>query len=251
MTRRLVALVAIIVLAACSQADESGEAVTSRIDVFAASSLTDVFADLESGFETQRPEVDIRLNLAGSSALREQIREGAPADVFASASESVMAELVESGHIAGNPSVFARNRLAIAVPAGNPAEVTGLADFGRAELLIGLCAVGVPCGDFARDALHRAGVTPSLDTNEPDVRALLTKVASGELDAGIVYSTDVRVGGAEVEGIEISDDVNEMVPYPIAVTTEAARPSDAEAFVAYILSPDGQATIVRHGFEPA
>jgi molybdate transport system substrate-binding protein len=181
--------------------------------------------------------------------LREQILEGAPADVFASANESVMAELVDEGSIASSVRLFAGNRLRIAVPAGNPGGVGGLDDFDRDELLIGLCAEGVPCGALARTALSDADIDPAIDTNEPDVRALLTRIAADELDAGIVYVTDVRSAGDRVEGIDLPPDVEATAPYPIAVVDGAPNPDGAEAVIGFVLSPDGQAILAAAGFE--
>ena len=167
----------------------SGSSVEGELLVSAAASLTDAFAEIESAFEEANPDVDVVLNLGSSSALREQILEGAPADVFASANTSNMDQVAEAGELSGEAEIFATNSLQIAVPTGNPGGVTGLEDFAREELLIGLCAEDVPCGDFGRQALAKAGVIPSIDTNEPDVRALLTKIEAGELDAGITYVT--------------------------------------------------------------
>jgi molybdate transport system substrate-binding protein len=192
--------------------------------------------------------VDVILNFAGSSALREQILEGAPADVFASANASNMERVVAAGLTAGPVRVFATNRLAIAVPAGNPARVSGLQDFGRAELLLGLCAEQVPCGELARTALSRAGVTPVVDTEEPDVRALLTKIEAGELDAGITYLTDVVAAGAAVEAIEIPDSANPVADYPIAVLTEGRSQQIAAEFVDFVMSEEGRRILTSYGF---
>src|SRR5690606_38345755 len=138
---------------------------------------------------------EVMLNLGPSSGLREQILEGAPVDVFASANSENMEQVAQAGEV-DEWFVFARNRLTIAVPAGNRAGITGLDDFGRDDLVIGLCAEAVPCGDLARETLASAGITPAIDTNEPDVRALLTKLEADELDAGIVYLTDLVSGGS-------------------------------------------------------
>lgn len=216
--------------------------------VFAAASLSDAFAEVEGAFEAEYPGVDVRLNPAGSSSLREQILQGAPADVFASADQSIMDEVTEAGEVHAEVQVFARNRLQIAVPAGNPAGVAGLDDFARPDLLIGLCAEGVPCGDFARDALARAGVEASIDTDEPDVRALSTKIGAGELDAGIVYVTDVIAAGDPIEGIDIPDDQNVVASYPIAALAGAPNPDAAAAFVDFVLSEQAQAILVSSGF---
>ncbi|HEY7563735.1 MAG TPA: molybdate ABC transporter substrate-binding protein [Acidimicrobiia bacterium] len=215
--------------------------------VSAAASLTDAFGEIESVFEASYPGVDVVLNLASSSTLREQILEGAPVDVFASANPSIMEQVVEAGAVE-EAEVFAHNLLQIAVPAGNPAGITGLADFGNDDLLIGLCAEEVPCGDFGRQALERAGVTPVLDTNEPDVRALLTKIEAGELDAGITYVTDVLAAGDAVEGIDIPEEFNMVAEYQIAALTDGPNPEAAAAFVELVLSPQGQEILSSYGF---
>jgi molybdate transport system substrate-binding protein len=217
--------------------------------VFAAASLTDAFRAAAVAFEADHAGVDVELNLAGSPTLREQVQAGAPADVFASASEADMDPLVEAGETAGDPRLFARNALEIVVPAGNPGHVDALGDFDDAGLLIGLCAPEVPCGALARRALTDAGVTPSPDTEEPDVRSVLSKVAAGELDAGIVYRTDVR-DRSEVEGIDIPDDLAVTTDYRIAVLAERSRAEVAEAFVTFVLGSEGQRILAAHGFGP-
>jgi molybdate transport system substrate-binding protein len=257
---RSILVAALLLLTACGNSegnttttnDSSTDASASGLDgellVSAAASLTDALADVAAAFEAANPGVDVVLNFAASSALREQILEGAPADVFASANMSNMNKVVDAGEVVGDPQVFVRNLLQIAVPPGNPAGVTGLEDFGRDELLIGLCAEGVPCGDFARQALAKAGVTPAIDTNEPDVRALLTKIEAGELDAGITYVTDVASTGGKVDGIDIPADLNVTAEYPIAALTGAPNPDAASAFVAFVLSEEGQAILGEYGF---
>jgi molybdate transport system substrate-binding protein len=226
----------------------TGAAVDGSILVFAAASLTDAFGEVESAFETANPDADVEFNFAGSSALREQILEGAPADVFASANPSNMDQVVEAGGVAGEPQIFVLNELQIAVPAGNPGGVTGLDDFADAGLLIGLCAEEVPCGEFGRQALAAAGVEPSIDTNEPDVRALLTKLEADELDAGIVYVTDVAASGDAVEGVDIPAEFNVVAEYPIGALAEAPNSAGAEAFVEFVLSPEGQQILTSYGF---
>ena len=226
----------------------SGSSVEGELLVSAAASLTDAFAEVEAVFEEENPDVDVVLNLGSSSALREQILEGAPADVFASANTSNMDQVAEAGELSGDAEIFATNSLQIAVPTGNPAEVTGLEDFAREELLIGLCAEDVPCGDFGRQALENAGVIPSIDTNEPDVRALLTKIEAGELDAGITYVTDVLSASGTVEGVDIPAEVNVVAEYPIATLAGAPNPDAAAAWVEFVLSEEGQAILTGYGF---
>jgi molybdate transport system substrate-binding protein len=217
----------------------------NQILVSAAASLTDAFAELEVAFEADNSTVDVILNFAGSSTLREQILEGAPIDVFASANIANMDQVVAAGLTVGTPMVFTGNQLQIAVPQGNPAGVGGLADFASEELLIGLCAEAVPCGVLGRAALDAAGVDPAIDTNEPDVRSLLTKVEAGELDAALVYTTDVA-STAGVDGVVIPQAV--IADYSIAVLTDAPNPSGADEFFDFVLSPQGQRILVEHGF---
>ncbi len=222
-------------------------ALEGSISVFAAASLTDAFADVADAFEAANPGVSVELSFAGSSALREQILEGAPADVFASANESNMDQVVDAGEV-DTSVIFVTNSLRIVVPAGNPAGITGLDDFANGDLLIGLCAEEVPCGDFGRQALAAAGVTPAPDTNEPDVRALLTKVEAGELDAGLVYVTEVVSAGDGVEGIDLPEEFNIVASYPIGTVTSTDNADAATAFVDFVLSDEGQAILQEYGF---
>jgi molybdate transport system substrate-binding protein len=259
---RLLAVVSApaLVFAACGDDDDddagssttevpTGEsALEGDITVFAAASLTDAFTELGTTFESENPDASVEFNFGASSALREQILAGAPADVFASANPSNMDQVVDGG-AANGPEEFVTNLLEIAVPAGNEAGVTGLDDFADPDLLIGLCAEEVPCGEFGREALAKAGITPSMDTNEPDVRSLLTKIEAGDLDAGIVYVTDVMAAGDAVEGVDIPADENVIATYPIAALTDAANAEVAGAFVDFVLSNEGQEILQSYGFD--
>lgn len=249
--RPAAALVAAVTLGACGgaggdRADRSE--LDGTVTIFAAASLTDALTEVADAFEAAHPGATVELNLAGSQALREQILAGAPADVFASAAVAEMDAVVEAGEVADEPRVFARTTLEIVVPAGNPAAVDGLADFADDDLLLGLCAAEVPCGALARQALERAGVSPRPDTDEPDVRSLLAKVAAGELDAGIVYRPDVLAGGDAVEGIPIAEDVNVVTGYPAAALARAPAPALAAAFVDFLVSDEGRAIVTSFGF---
>ena len=255
--RRLAVGTALLLLTAACGDDDDGATITTvasepaiegTVTVFAAASLTDAFTEVGAAFEAANPAVTVELNFAGSSALREQILAGAPADVFASANPSNMAAVIDGG-AATESADFVENQLQIAVPAGNPGGITGLADFADADLLLGLCAEEVPCGQFGLEALADAGVTPSVDTNEPDVRSLLTKIEAGELDGGIVYRTDVLAAGDAVEGIEIPAEQNVIATYPIAALADAGNPEAAAAFVAFVLSDEGQAILSSYGFD--
>lgn len=217
------------------------------IRVFAAASLTEVFQEVGSAFEATHPGTSVELNFGGSSSLRDQILAGAPADVFASANTTTMDAVADAGELSGSPEIFATNDLAIATPAGNEAGVTGLEAFGDESLLIGLCDEVVPCGQFARAALARAGVAPAPDTNEPDVRSLLDKVAAGDLDAGIVYTTDLQAAGDRVDAVEIPPENNVVARYPLARLANTGDP-ETDAFVAFVQSEEGQAILASYGF---
>ena len=244
----LVAILAVLAAACGGETDEPGSGRT--VVVFAAASLGDAFTEMAQAFEDANPGYDIQLNVGGSSSLRQQLLEGAPADVFASADETNMTMVVDDGLITANSqSIFARNRMVIAVPAGNEAGIESLADFAESELLLGLCADTVPCGRFARQILTGAGVIPSLDTNEPDVRALLTKIEAGELDGGIVYHTDAAGSTDLVESIEIPDPQNVEAPYPIAALASSPNPDGAAEFIAFVTGEQqGQAILADHEF---
>jgi molybdate transport system substrate-binding protein len=244
-TTRLLALALIVLGAAGCTSDGDGGA--DALTVLAAASLTDAFTELADAFEAEEDGAAVRLSFGASSSLREQILAGAPADVFASADLEAMDPLVAAG-LANDPTPFAANQLVIVVPTGNPGDVDGLADFARADLLLGLCAPEVPCGRLARAALAAADVVPDLDTNATDVRALLTQVASGDLDAGIVYRTDVASADGDVEAVEVPAAQNVTATYPIAVLAEAGEPDLAAAFVAFVGSDAGQAILARQGF---
>lgn len=176
-----------------------------------------------------------------------QLVEGAPADVFASADLAHMELVEDAGLVVGEPSVFATNRLEIAVGEGNPTAVTGLADLAEKDRVIGLCTPTAPCGRLAREALAGTGINPSLDSEEPNVRALLNKIAGGEIDVGIVYRSDVAAD-PRVEGIAIPDEVNPVNQYAVVALAGSEHPELAEEFVEYVLSPRGRAVLEGAGF---
>jgi molybdate transport system substrate-binding protein len=205
---------------------------------------------MASAFEKAHPGVAVELNFAGSQTLVQQIQEGAPADVFASADETNMQKLVASGEIAGTPQLFAHNALQIVVAAGNPKHIGGLADLAKPGLTITLCGPTVPCGRYAGEAFGKAVLAVPAASQELDVKAVVTKVALGEADAGIVYVTDVRAAGSTVEGVDIPAASNVVARYPIAPLKSAPNPATAAAFVAFVLSPEGQKGLATFGFLP-
>jgi molybdate transport system substrate-binding protein len=224
---------------------------SGEVTVFAAASLTEAFDAIQADFTRANPGVTVRYNFAGSQALVGQIQQGAPADVFASADERNMARLVGAALTDGQPQVFAGNALQIVVPKGNPDGVTGLADLARPGLKVVLAAEEVPVGAYSRQALGKAGVTVTPVSQEDSVKAVVTKVGLGEADAGIAYATDVTAAGDRVEGVAIPAGQNVPATYPVAVVKDARNPAAARAFVDYLRSQPGQATLRRFGFLPA
>lgn len=262
----IVAIAALAVLCGCSSSDKttsstgsaagvgssvttsSAPAVTGTITVLAAASLTEAFNTLIKQFETANPGVTVKVSYGASSALAQQINQGAPADVFASASTKNMDQVVSAGGATGG-TTFVKNVMEIAVPPSNPANITSVADLAKAGIKLALCQPQVPCGSTAATVFKNANVTVKPVTLEADVKSTLTKVETNEVDAGVVYVTDVRSAGSKVKGIEIPDAINASTEYPIAALTKAPNPTAAAAFVAYILSPAGQQVLAADGFE--
>ena len=253
----LAATTALLLTAGCGSGDpddtaatpsSSEEGLSGTLTVFAAASLTDVFEGFGEQLTADNPDLEIRFNFAGSSALAQQIVQGAPVDVFASADEPQMAVVVDEDLAASDPEIFTSNLLQIAVPAGNPAGVDDLADFARADLALALCAPDVPCGSAAEDLFAAVGVTPEPDTLEEDVRAALTKVELGEVDAALVYASDVVAAGDAVEGIDVPEAGEAVNLYPICVLADAPNPAAAEAFVDLVHSEAGQQALADAGF---
>ncbi|HYQ68205.1 molybdate ABC transporter substrate-binding protein [Actinophytocola sp.] len=228
--------------------ESAAPAITGDVNVFAAASLTESFTQLGKDFEKAHPGVKVVFNFAGSSALATQINQGAPADVFASAAPKNMTDVTTTGAITGKPVTFVTNTLEIAVPAGNPAKITGLADFAKPDLKIALCAEQVPCGAAAKKVFQAAGITAAPDTLEQDVKAVLTKVQLDEVDAALVYRTDVKAAGDKVEGIEFPESDKAVNEYPIAVCAKAPNADGARAFVDYVLSDKGRDVLTKAGF---
>jgi molybdate transport system substrate-binding protein len=219
--------------------------------VLAASSLTDVFAELVELYEEDHPDEQVTLTFAASSSLREQALSGAPADVVALADEGMGDELYAADVLADPPLPFARNELVIAVPTGNPEGIDELGDLDRDRLLVGVCAAHVPCGALARQVLDTAGLDIRFTSHEPNARSLLTKIEERELDAGLVYFTDT-LDRETVESITPPDlpaDPDLTATYTLGPTHSG--PDDPAAdFVDLVLSPAGQEVLAAHGFLP-
>ena len=226
----------------------SAQAISGTVTVLAAASLTGAFTTLGKQFEAAHPGTQVRLSFGASSALAQQINQGAPADVFASAATTNMKQVIDAGGAAA-PKNFVKNVMEIAVPPSNPAKVGGLADLARPGVKVALCQPQVPCGAVAAQVFKNAQVTVTPVTLEQDVKSTLTKVQLNEADAGVVYTTDVKAAGAKVTGIPIPADVNASTEYPIAALSKAPNSAGAQAFVDYVLSPAGQTVLTAAGFE--
>jgi molybdate transport system substrate-binding protein len=240
-----VAAVAGAMLAGCGAS--AGAQGTRTLTVLAAASLTEPFAALQSRFEAEHPGVDVRISLQGSSALAQQIVNGARAEVFASADQATMSRVVDA-ELAGPATVFATNRLVIAVPAGNPAGIATLADLADPDLTVVACGARVPCGAAARQVQAAARVTLEPASEEQDVKAVLTKVRAGEADAGLVYVTDIASAGGAVTGVDIPEAWQAVNRYSIAALRDATHPDLADAFVALVRGPAGRTELTRAGF---
>ncbi|MET0458401.1 MAG: molybdate ABC transporter substrate-binding protein, partial [Ilumatobacteraceae bacterium] len=222
--------------------------VAGDITVFAAASLTGSFTEIGAAFTVEHPDANVVFNFAGSSDLVAQINEGAPADVFASADQNNMTTLTDAAGNAGDPVVFARNSLEIAVEPGNPNGITGVADLANPDLVIVTTAPEVPIGKYTQEVFTNAGVTVTPASFEADVKAVLNKVVLGEADAGVVYSTDVEAAGDAVTGVEIPADINVTPEYPIVATAAAPNAPGAAAFTEFVLGEAGQKILQSYGF---
>lgn len=232
-----VALTVTCALAGCSSSDDP-------VDVFAAASLADAFEEIAAEF-TALSGIDVRLNFGGSSTLREQILDGAAVDVFASANEIIMedAALGRSGF--GPRATMAVNELVLAVPAANPGNVTAVHDMADDDLFVGVCAASVPCGDLAQAYFAQARVDASVDTFEPDVRFVVARLVDEELDAGMVYASDVIGSDGQLRIVERAKPAV-MTSYPIAVAD--LDDAGAQEFVDFVLGPSGRSILARWGF---
>ena len=242
--------VAVCLASACgptAPVSASPSGLSGTITVFAASSLSAAFTTIGADFEKSHPGTMVKFSFAGSSSLAAQIQQGAIGDVFASADQPNMQKLVDAGLTAESPQVFTRNDLEIVVGKGNPKHITSLADLARSGFVVVLCAPAVPCGRYAAQALQKAGVAAKPASLEADVKAVLSKVALGEADAGIVYVTDVKGAGAGVEGVAIPPALNVVADYPVALLKDSQNSALARAFVGYVLA-DGRRILTQYGF---
>lgn len=226
---------------------DPSDAVSGSITVLAAASLTDPFTEIATQFEADHPATTITFSFGASSDLATQVQQGSPADVFASASTKTMDQV---GDAATGPQNFATNTMAIATPPGNPAHIATVADLARSGVKVAVCDFEVPCGVVAKAVFDNARVTVDPVAREQDVKATLTVVESGEVDAGVVYVTDVRAAGDKVDGVGIPEDINAVTTYPISPLADSGNPALARAFTDYVLSGAGQRVLRDAGFAP-
>ena len=231
-----------------SATSSSSRVPSGNITVFAAASLTESFTELGRQFDAAHPGTTVTFSFAASSALATQINSGAPADVFASASQKNMDQVVSAGD-ASDAKVFAKNVMEIATPPNNPAGVMSVNDLSKSSVKTALCQPQVPCGSVAEKVFSNAKLTVKPVTLEPDVKSVMGKVQLGEVDAGVVYVTDVMAAGDKVKGVQIPEHLNASTSYPIAALTYSGNASVAAAFVDLVLSPAGQGVLSEAGFE--
>jgi molybdate transport system substrate-binding protein len=222
-------------------------ALTGNLTVLAAASLTESFNEIGKAFEALHPGTKVIFSYDASSALATQANSGAPADVFASADQANMKKVTDAGN-ARDPRVFAHNRLAILVKKGNPKKVASLKDLDKSGVTFVLCAVEVPCGKYGAQALAKVGVKAQPKSLEQNVKAVVTKVATGQVDAGIGYVTDGKAAASQVDTVEIPAELNVVAEYPIAVLKQSTNPNLAYAFVDYVLGPDAGAILAKYAF---
>jgi molybdate transport system substrate-binding protein len=264
--------IVLLCLALFSAFSSTSHAQESRtLIIFAAASLTDAFEEIGAAFERAHPGVDVLFNVAGSSELAAQLIEGAPADLFASANLRQMNAVIDGGVIATDfgadgatePPIFAQNRLVVIVPSDNPARIETLADLANDRVALLIAAQGVPVRDYTErmlDALaadpaygeaYRESVLANVVSEESNVRQVAAKIALGEADAGVVYASDVTPDIADdVIALAVPDAYNVIAEYPLAVTADAPEPALARAFVAFVLSVEGQTILAAWNFIP-
>jgi molybdate transport system substrate-binding protein len=267
---RLVPLALVLLLpgtlSACGTPSTQGSTrapASVTLTVFAAASLTDAFNKISTQFSQAHPNVMVQFNFAGSQQLVQQINQGADADVFASANQDQMNVAMEAGSVdADSSKVFARNLLTIIFPKANPGQINTLQDLAKPGLKIILAAAAVPAGQYAVDFLSRASSDPGFPPNykanvlknvvsyEDNVRSVLTKVALGEADAGIVYVTDASTEASSLGQLAIPTTLQTVAVYPIAPVKGSKNAAVAQQFVDFVLSSAGQQVLASYGFMP-
>ena len=254
MRRFAVILAALVAVAAAGCSSSSSAPSTSSsssggtITVFAAASLMETFTQIGKQFEAAHKGDTVKFSFGPSSGLATEITGGAPADVFASASPATLDVVVKAGD-AASPQTFAKNFMEVAVPPNNPANVTSVTDLAKSSVKVALCQPQVPCGAVAAEVFKNAAITVKPVTLQADVDSVVTQVETGNVDAGMVYVTNVLSAGSKLKGITIPASVNASTLYPIDTISSSKHKSEAQAFVNYVLSPAGQQVLTAAGFQ--
>ncbi|MCZ7417415.1 MULTISPECIES: molybdate ABC transporter substrate-binding protein [unclassified Streptomyces] len=247
--RRAAALLAIallVPLAACGSGGSGGNGDGAGLTVLAASSLTDAFEEAGAAYAKDNPGTEVTFSFAGSQELVSQVRQGAPADVIATADTRTMDGIADDTE---HRATFATNRLVIVVGEGNPHGVAALTDLADPGLKVVLAAPEVPVGGYGRQVLDRQDVAVRAVSEEPNVRAVLSKVELGEADAGIVYRTDAATAAENVDAVAIPEEQNQLASYPVAVLKESGQPEAAAGFVEWLRGPEARKILADHGFQ--
>ena len=262
-----VLFVACWLFAACGGAASSSGGSASpppapvKLTVFAAASLTEAFGEMKTKYDAAHPNITISFNFSGSNTLAQQIVNGAPADVFASADTQNMQKVVTPG-LVNTPQTFARNKVVVIVPANNPGNINTLHDLAKKGVKIDVADSSVPVGNYTLEVLNKMGqssdygpayesaVKANFVSQETSVKSIVQKVQLGEADAGYVYVSDAFSAGSKVQSIDIPDEFNVLADYPIATVKASSHQSEAESFIQYVLSPDGQAILANYHFIP-
>ena len=243
----IVTLIPLIFLAACASSSESQQQTT--LNVYAASSLATPFAYAGLAYEKEHPGVKVQFNLGASSDLARFVQEGAPADVYASADMANM-DKVESQDLLDSQSfIFATTYLEIIVEKGNPLNISSLQDLTDPDLIFVTTNPEVPIGKYTTEVLEKAGVAITPDSLESNVKGIMLKVASGEADAGIVYHSEVIASDGQVQGVKIPTEFNIVAEFPIGIIKNSANKQEAQRFIDYLLSPEGQSLLTQYGFQ--
>jgi molybdate transport system substrate-binding protein len=232
-----------------ASATSSAPALSGSITVLAAASLTGTFTRIGKDFEAAHPGVKVTFSFGASSTLANQIVQGAPADVFASASPTNMKQVTDAGDATGTPDTFVKNQLVIAVPKGNPMHIASPADLTKPGVKVVECAAQVPCGAAATKALAAANVKLTPVSLEADVKSTLAKLTLGEADAALVYRTDALSAADKVDGVEFPESAQAINAYPIVELAHSANPDTAKAFVEFVESAPELAVLTAAGFQ--